>query len=88
MGTSLDNTAILPICIADKPKWRKQTQNVFVDDGGFPDKTEHYKNLLRYVNGGPILRKPLVFTIKQCTHGTCTKQIPQESYIGQSSLVL
>ncbi len=45
--TSSDNTAILPICMADKPKRCKQTQNVFADDREFPDETEHYKHLLR-----------------------------------------
>ncbi len=46
-----------PIRVADKPKQRKRSQNVFVDDRGFPDETEHYKALLRNVDGGVILRK-------------------------------
>ncbi len=43
--------------MADKPKRRKKLPNVFVDNRGFPDKTEHYNALLRNINGGVILRK-------------------------------
>jgi hypothetical protein len=35
----------------------KVAQNVFVNDCGFPDKTKHYKALLRNVEGGIILQK-------------------------------
>jgi hypothetical protein len=31
--------------------------NVFVDDRGFPGKSEYYENLLHNVDGGPILCK-------------------------------
>jgi hypothetical protein len=51
-----DNTGLLPICVAEKPKHQKWAQNVFVDDCGYPDKTEHYKALLRNVEG-VILQK-------------------------------
>jgi hypothetical protein len=46
-----------PVCLADKPKRRKRSPNVFVNNRGFPDKTEHYDALLRNINGGVILRK-------------------------------
>ncbi len=57
VSTLPDDTDLLSICVADKPKRRKQAQNVFVDDCRFPDKTEHYKALLRNVEGGLILQK-------------------------------
>jgi hypothetical protein len=41
----------------DKPKRRRRLHNFFVDDRGFPDKSEYYKNLLHNSDGGPILRK-------------------------------
>jgi hypothetical protein len=46
-----------PVCVADKPKRRKRSPNVFVNDQGFPDETEHYEALLPNVDGGVILRK-------------------------------
>jgi hypothetical protein len=46
-----------PICVADKTKHRKRSPNVFIDDWGFLDETEHYEALLRNVNGGVILCK-------------------------------
>jgi hypothetical protein len=46
-----------PICVADKPKHRKRSPNVFVDDQGFPDKTKHYEALLHNVDDGVILRR-------------------------------
>jgi hypothetical protein len=49
--------ALPPICIADKPKHRKQMPNVLVNDRGLPDKSKYYKNLLHNVDGGSILRK-------------------------------
>ncbi len=30
---------------------------MFVDNRGFPDESEYYKNLLHNIDGGPILRK-------------------------------
>ncbi len=48
---------LLPIRVADKPKHQKWAQNVFVDDCGFPNKTEHYKALLCNVEGSIILQK-------------------------------
>ncbi len=48
---------ISPIWVANKPKRRRQLHNVFVDDRGFPDKSEYYENLLHNIDGGPILRK-------------------------------
>jgi hypothetical protein len=47
----------LPIRVADKPKRCRQLNNVFVNDRGFPDKTEYYENLLHNIDGGPILHK-------------------------------
>jgi hypothetical protein len=47
----------LPIWVVDKPKRRWRLNNVFVDDRGFPDESEYYKNLLHNIDGGPILRK-------------------------------
>jgi len=46
-----------PIWVADKPKRCRRLHNVFVDDRGFPDKSEYYKILLHNIDGGPILRK-------------------------------
>jgi hypothetical protein len=45
------------ILVADKPKRCKRPQNVFVNDRGFLDETEHYEALLRNVDDGVILRK-------------------------------
>jgi hypothetical protein len=57
MGQMPDDTATVPIHVADKPKWCKWSQNVFNDDQGVPDEAKHYKAQLKYVDGGPILRK-------------------------------
>ncbi len=46
-----------PICVADKPKRCKKLPNVFVDNWGFPNKTEHYDALLRNIDGSVILQK-------------------------------
>jgi hypothetical protein len=46
-----------PIRPADKPKRCHRISNVFIDDRGFPDKSDHYDNLLHNVEGRPILRK-------------------------------
>ena len=46
-----------PTRVADKPKHCQRLNNVFVDDRGFPDESEHYENLLHNIDGGPILRK-------------------------------
>ncbi len=54
---SLATNDLPPICPADKPKQRPQISNVFIDDKGFPDKSDHYNNLLHNIEGGPILRK-------------------------------
>jgi hypothetical protein len=44
---SSDPTAGLPpICPADKPKQCRRISNVFINDRGFPDKSDHYDNLL------------------------------------------
>ncbi len=51
------DTAPPPICIADKPKRHKQITNVFIDDRGFPNKSEYYNSLLHNISGGPILCK-------------------------------
>jgi hypothetical protein len=57
VSTPPDDTGLPPICVADKPKCQKRAQNAFVHDRSFPDKTEHYKALLRNVEGGIILQK-------------------------------
>ncbi len=55
--SSSDPTAgLAPICLADKPKWRRRISNVFIDDRGFPDKSDYYDNLLHNIEGGLILR--------------------------------
>ncbi len=46
-----------PIWVAGKPKHCQQLNNVFVDGRGFFDESEHYKNMLHNIDGGPILRK-------------------------------
>ena len=46
-----------PIRVAPKPKCRKRTNNVFLDDRGFPDQSDDYDHELHNVDGGPILRK-------------------------------
>jgi hypothetical protein len=46
-----------PIRPADKPKQRRRISNVFINDRGFPDESDHYDNLLHNIEGGPILRK-------------------------------
>ncbi len=48
---------LAPICVAPKPKCQKRTNNVFLDDQGFPDQSDDYNHVLHNVNGGPILRK-------------------------------
>jgi hypothetical protein len=48
---------LLPIRVAPKPKRQKRTNNVFLDDRGFPDQSEDYDHVLHDVDGGPILRK-------------------------------
>jgi hypothetical protein len=48
---------LLPICPADKPKQRHWISNVFINDRGFPDESDHYDNLLHNVEGRPILQK-------------------------------
>jgi hypothetical protein len=56
--SSSDSTAGLPpICPADKPKQRRRISNIFINDRGSPDKSDHYVNLLQQIEGGPILRK-------------------------------
>jgi hypothetical protein len=55
---SSDPTAGLPpIRLADKPKQCHRISNVFINDRGFPDNSDHYDNLLHNIKGGPILRK-------------------------------
>jgi hypothetical protein len=49
--------AIAPICIADKLKQRKQSQNVYVNDRGFPNETDNYKTLLGNIDCRPVLCK-------------------------------
>ena len=46
-----------PISVAPKPKRRKRTNNVFLDDRGFKDLSDDYDHVLHDVDGGPILRK-------------------------------
>ncbi len=48
---------LAPICVAPKPKCQKRTNNVFLDDRGFPDQSNDYNHVLHDVNGGPILCK-------------------------------
>ncbi len=43
--------------MADKPKWRKKSPNIFVDNRGFPNETKHYNALLCNIDGGVILQK-------------------------------
>jgi hypothetical protein len=57
VATSLSDTGLPPIHVMDKPKRRKRGYNVFVNDRGFPNKTEYYKNLLHNVDSRPILCK-------------------------------
>jgi hypothetical protein len=58
MHSSSDPTAgLLPIRPADKPKQCRRISNVFVDDRGFPEKSDHYNNLLHNIEGRPILHK-------------------------------
>jgi hypothetical protein len=51
------NPTLAPIRIAPKPKRQKRTNNVFLDDRGFPDQSDDYDHVLHNVDGGPILRK-------------------------------
>ncbi len=46
-----------PIHLADKPKQCRRISNVFIDDRGFPDESDHYDNLLYNIEGRLILRK-------------------------------
>jgi hypothetical protein len=46
-----------PIRPADKPKQCRWISNVLINDRGFPDKSDHYDNLLHNIDGRPILRK-------------------------------
>jgi hypothetical protein len=56
--SSSDPTAGLPpICLADKPKQCHRISNVFINDRGFPDKSDHFDNLLHNIEGGPMLCK-------------------------------
>ncbi len=48
---------LLPICPVDKLKQRNWISNIFIDDRGFPNKSDHYDNLLYNIEGGPILQK-------------------------------
>ena len=48
---------LAPIRVAPKPKRRKRTNNVFLDDQGFKDLSDDYDHVLHNVDGGPILRK-------------------------------
>jgi hypothetical protein len=56
--SSSDPTAGLPPIIpADKLKQRRRIGYIFIDDREFPDKSDHYDNLLHNIEGGPILCK-------------------------------
>jgi hypothetical protein len=46
-----------PIPPANKQKQRCWISNVFIDDRGFPNESDHYDNLLYNIEGGPILQK-------------------------------
>jgi hypothetical protein len=46
-----------PIRVAPKPKVRKQLNNVFLDDRGYPDQSGEYDHVLHNIDGGPILHK-------------------------------
>ena len=46
-----------PIRVASKPKRRRKSDNVFLDDRGFPDQSDEYDHLLYSIGGGPVLRK-------------------------------
>jgi hypothetical protein len=46
-----------PIRVAPNPKQRKQLNNVFLDDWGYPDQSDEYDHFLCNIDGGPILRK-------------------------------
>ncbi len=46
-----------PIRVAPKPKRRKHTNNVFLDNRGFKDLSNKYDHVLHDIDGGPILRK-------------------------------
>ena len=48
---------LAPIRVAPKPKRRKRTNNVFLDDRGFKDLSDDYDHVLHDVDGGPILCK-------------------------------
>jgi hypothetical protein len=45
------------IRVAPKPKCRKRLLNVFLDDRGFPDQSNHYNHMLHGMDGSPVLRK-------------------------------
>ncbi len=46
-----------PIWVATNPKQRKQLNNVFLDNQGFPDQSDEYDHMLHNIDGGSILRK-------------------------------
>jgi hypothetical protein len=46
-----------PIRVVPKPKQRKQLNNVFLDDRGYPNQSDKYDHVLHNIDGGPILRK-------------------------------
>ncbi len=56
---SIPPLTLLLVChiFTDKPKQRCKVSNIFINDRGFPDKSDHYDNLLHNIEGGPILCK-------------------------------
>ncbi len=46
-----------PIRVSPKPKHCKRWQNIFLDDSGFPDRSNEYDHMLHDIDGSPILRK-------------------------------
>ena len=46
-----------PIRVCPKPKRRRKSENVFLDERGYPDQSDEFDKLLHNVDGGTILRK-------------------------------
>jgi hypothetical protein len=50
-------SSTIPIWVAPKPKYCKQSKNVFYDDCRFPDETDDYDNCVHSIKGGIILQR-------------------------------
>ena len=56
-GTAAQPKEGTPIRVTPKPKRRRNMQNVFLDDQGFPNQSDEYDHLLHTIDGGSVLRK-------------------------------